>query len=270
MVKTLTFHRRKLGPSRHIPLRALCSSGRAARALSYDCRLKRPIDILELPRSDRPCSRFAIAKRKETLLTIRYSPRPENNSGTISRSLCNHDASSCLHYVRYDSQGHLTTRKVGLVEQSGSDVPTSEYAEYAYEYYPSTHTNKGLLKSEKDPLYNSSNATLHITEYEYNSQGRLTKITGSADTNGGSRPITQYTYSTAGNLATVTDPLSRVTSYSYDAYDQLTATTYPDNTTEQTLYGACSKWWHRRPCSCPSGTSPHSTSSHAAMPKGGT
>ena len=74
MVRTLTLHRRKLGPSRHIPLRAVCSSGRAARALSYDDRLKRPIGAVELPRSGWPCWRFAsIEKGSSVIARHRYS-----------------------------------------------------------------------------------------------------------------------------------------------------------------------------------------------------
>jgi YD repeat-containing protein len=151
-----------------------------------------------------------------------YSTKTYNSFSQVTRERSRDG--EVTQYV-YDAQGHMTTKKVGLIEQGGSDVQTADYAEYQYEYYPSTHANKGLLKSEKAPLYSSSNPTQHITEYEYNTQGRLTKITGPADTNGGARPVTQFSYTTSGNLASTTDPLNRVTNYSYNAFDQLTATT---------------------------------------------
>jgi hypothetical protein len=66
----------------------------------------------------------------------------------------------------------MTTKKVGLIEHGGNDVQTADYAEYKYEYYPSTHANKGLLGSETAPPYSASNPTQHLTEYEFDSHGR--------------------------------------------------------------------------------------------------
>lgn len=164
-----------------------------------------------------------------------YSEFAYNSVGRMTRSRSR--TLEVSQYV-YDSQGHMTTKKDGLVEQSGSDVATADYSETKYDYYPSTHVNKGLLKTEYNPLYSASTPTIYRTDYEYDSAGRVTKITQSADTSGGTRPVTTRTYDTAGNLATETDPLSRVTSYTYDTFARKIKTTYPDSSTEQTLYGA--------------------------------
>ncbi len=138
----------------------------------------------------------------------------------------------------YDSQGHLLIKKTGLIEQGGTDVATAQYAEYQYEYYPSTHTNKGLLKSEMSPLYQSSSPTLHRTDYEYNTKGMLTKITGPAAVNGGDRPVTLHEYDSSNRLIQSTDPEGHITSYAYNSSNRQISITYPDGTTEQTLYGA--------------------------------
>lgn len=140
----------------------------------------------------------------------------------------------------YDAQGKLTSQETGLEEQSGVDVQTASYAKSTKEYYGSGHANEGLLKADLDPLYSATNPTLHRTDYEYDSNDRMTKMIGPADTVGGSRPTTTYTYNTAGQLASVTDPKSHVVLYTYDDVGRQITATYSDTSTEQTLYGAVS------------------------------
>ncbi len=148
----------------------------------------------------------------------------------------------------YDSSGQLTEKHVGLEDHptnlpsSGgytgieyynrcatNDVQTSAYAVYNWQYVASGAA-KGRVSKYTDPLN-------HETDYEYNTAGRLWKIKQPADTSGGTRPTTVFTYDSAGNIATITDPESRVISYTYDNLNRLTTTTYGDSTTEKVEYG---------------------------------
>jgi RHS repeat-associated protein len=143
-----------------------------------------------------------------------------------------------VELMTYDSNGHLLSRKTGLVFQAGTDVQTPSFAETKYEYYPTGHVNAGMLKFEFGPLYNAAQPTLYRTDYEYDSIQRMTKKTESPDVAGGVRPVTQLTYSaTTGQLASVTNPEGQVTSYTYDVASHVITTTYPDGSTEQDLYG---------------------------------
>ncbi len=137
----------------------------------------------------------------------------------------------------YDSQGNQLTKAVGLEQVNGVDQQTADYAVFTKEYYGSTHANAGLLKAEMTPLYNASAPTLHRTDYEYDTNNRLTKVIGPATATGQPRPETTYTYDSAGLLVSSTDPLGQTTTYTYDNAKRVVATTYPDSTTEQTLYG---------------------------------
>ena len=172
--------------------------------------------------------------RKTYTADSTYSEFAYNSVGKMTRSRSR--TQEVTQYV-YDSAGHLITKKEGLKEQSGSDVQTAEYSETNYDYYPSTHANKGLLKTAYSPLYSSSTPTIYRTDYEYDTAGRLTKITESADVSGGARPVSLKGYDSTGNLTSETDPLGRVTTYAYDSLSRKISTTYPDGSTEQTLYG---------------------------------
>ena len=141
-----------------------------------------------------------------------------------------------IKYV-YDAQGRMTKRQEGLVEQGNSDVQTSSFAEWSFEYYPSTHVNKGLLKTEFDPLYSSSSPTLHRRDFEYNAAGLMTKRIDSADMPGGQHPEYSYTYDTAGRLLTTSEPDGNTNTNSYTgAQCQPSSLIYPDGSSLQTLY----------------------------------
>ena len=95
-----------------------------------------------------------------------------------------------------------------------------------------TYTNKGQLFTTKDPLGN-------VTTFGYDVIGNLTSQKDAAGT------VTSYTYDNAGNRAsqsvtrTLSDGVTKqtlTTSYVYDGNGRLTKTTYPDNSTTQTVY----------------------------------
>jgi YD repeat-containing protein len=136
----------------------------------------------------------------------------------------------------YDAQGRLLTKATGLKEQNGSDVQTAEYAIETNAYY-TTGPSTGFLQTQFSPLYSSAQPTLYRTDYEYSTKGLVTKVTGAATATGQPRPVTILTYDAKGMVATVTDPETRVTQYSYDAMGRSTQTLYPDGSTDQTLYG---------------------------------
>lgn len=136
----------------------------------------------------------------------------------------------------YDSVGNLLTTEKGFEDQSGQDVQTSAYSKWTYEYYAAGHNNAHMLKAAKDPLYNALFTDLHVTNYEYDANNYPSKIIGPADIAGGVRPETIFGYLPNGLLSSVTDPCSRVTAYQYDAACRLEETTYPDLSTEQTVF----------------------------------
>jgi RHS repeat-associated protein len=135
----------------------------------------------------------------------------------------------------YDSAGNMTESHRGILDVNGTDVNQPEYAVYRYEY-----SAAGLITKEKGPLYSAAQPDLQITEYVYGANDRLVEKREAADVSGGARPTTYYTYDAAGRLQTTTDPAGRVTSFTYDNLNRLIQTVYPDNSTEQTLYGAAS------------------------------
>ena len=119
---------------------------------------------------------------------------------------------------------------------SGADVAGDGYAEEIREYYTSG-THLGRLKTVKNPLYTSGSGNMHKTDFEYNSDGLVSKEIGPADTVSGSRPETVYAYNALQQVSSITDPLGALTSFTYDSLGRKTRTTHPDNSTEETLYG---------------------------------
>lgn len=69
------------------------------------------------------------------------------------------------------------------------------------------------------------------TSYDYDSRGRLARVTQ------GSRVVSN-TFDTEGRLATITDPLGRVTRLAYDAAGRVTRQTQPDGTFIDFAYDA--------------------------------
>ncbi|MDQ0931467.1 RHS repeat-associated core domain-containing protein [Streptomyces turgidiscabies] len=74
------------------------------------------------------------------------------------------------------------------------------------------------LKTETDPRGNvaGANPAEYTTSYDYDAQGRLSKITDPAS------QTTTYGYDDNGNVKTVTDALGQVTSYEYNKANQQT------------------------------------------------
>ncbi len=157
-----------------------------------------------------------------------------NSFGQVTRK---RSRTGDVELFTYDSKGNLLTHSTGLKEVGGTDQQTAAYSQVTKEYYPATGANAGMLKTEKSALYNASTPTLYRTDYEYDSNSRLTKKIDPATADGQSRPETTFEYDTAGRLVEVVDPLNRVTNFAFDIAGRKTQVTYPDTSTEQTLYG---------------------------------
>ena len=97
-----------------------------------------------------------------------------------------------------------------------------EYLDGTYEEF--TYDDEGNMLTRKDRAGKT-------WQYEYNSQGQVTKITNPA---GG---VTNYTYA-GGTLASSKDSDTGVTTYGYDAYNRLNRITHPDSTFSQIAYNA--------------------------------
>jgi RHS repeat-associated protein len=105
------------------------------------------------------------------------------------------------------------------VESNGTTLDT--LATYAYDAH-------GRITS-------ATSATGGVTSYAYDAQGNLFTVTGPANNDAGTRPVTTYGYDSLGRVTSVTDPLSHATTYTYDALDRLLTVTLPKPTTSSTL-----------------------------------
>ena len=147
------------------------------------------------------------------------------------------DRNGCVTSYVYNAKNLLIEKHVGQKDANGDgtvDLPNPpEYAVYTY-----TYNANDRIEEERDPLYSASHPTLHRTRYEYDGQRRLIKIIEAAFTTGGAQGETVFTYDSSGRIATVTDPVQRTTTFSYDSLNRKIKTTYNDGSTEETLYGS--------------------------------
>ena len=213
MVRTLTLHRRKLGPSRHIPLRAVCSSGRAARALSYDDRLKRPIGAVELPRSGWPCWRFALIEKGSSVIARhRYSPRPENTSGTKTRPKINYTIRQLLNYVRYDTVGNRTKLEANFGGTlSGISISGGVY-DFSNSYaYDAMHRLTSVTQTSRS----GANAVApKLATFSYNAASQLTDVQRYSATTPSTPTLevhSRWGYDSAGRLSSITHGKTQIT-----------------------------------------------------------
>jgi RHS repeat-associated protein len=117
-------------------------------------------------------------------------------------------------------------------------VNQPEYSEQVNEYYPSSHVNKGLLKTAFSPLYDGTSTDMYRTDYEYDARGNVTKMLESAAHPGEDRPEWTYTYDSEDRKLTQVDPVGHTITYMYDDQDRVVRTTFDDGSTSETLYGA--------------------------------
>ncbi len=109
-------------------------------------------------------------------------------------------------HFRYDEAGNL------LAETD----PLGQVTYYTYD-------SQGMVTSITQPDPDGTGPlAAPVTQFEYNTQGRLTKETFADNT------TREYTYDTNGNLTSEMNELGHVTSYAYDALGRMIELTLPD------------------------------------------
>ena len=130
----------------------------------------------------------------------------------------------------YDSLGNMLTKTTGKIWDGDSAEPTPETATWEWEYFASGHAHQFLLKKATD-------ANGNVTEFEYDSNHYLAKVTEAEDSTGSGHAETLFSFDAAGRLTQATDALGRVTQYAFDERNRVTTITYNDATTEIFTYG---------------------------------
>jgi len=155
------------------------------------------------------------------------------------------DANGVTTTYTYDSRGNLLTESTPLV---GSEPVQSRTTTYTYENktFPGdvtgiTNPNGRITSFAYDTAGNLTSATDALgnkTTYTYDGLGRrLTRVAARGNAKG-SKPseyTTTYAYDAAGNRLSVTDPLGRKRSWTYDADGNVATATDANNRT--TTYG---------------------------------
>lgn len=144
--------------------------------------------------------------------------RPMGNITTYeynaaSQRIATHDANGYDTLYFYDVRGRLI---LGVYEDS-TDASV-------------TYDDAGRLASHTD----QDNLT---TTYAYDNAGRLISVRSPIHQLP-NLPTASYTYDTVGNLTSIMDARGNVTSFQYDALNQQTRKTWPDNTYETYGYDA--------------------------------
>ncbi len=169
---------------------------------------------------------------KKTLVTSGTAPFEEYTYNQYKQPLTYTDTRGNVTTYEYNLN-NMTKMTVGGPGATGT--PVAPVGIYEYEYGPA-----GQVSKAKDALYpsGSSTATVHVTEWQFDANNRIVKKIEAADVEGRLRAKTTITYHANGGVATITDPLNRVTTYGYDAAGRRTSTTYHDNSTEIRTFGA--------------------------------
>jgi YD repeat-containing protein len=161
----------------------------------------------------------------------------------------------------YDANGNLTQKEMGIAnvkiyQQSfpitwerqdkhvtiANGFDRDEYALISYSYYdgsegPAVSGITGAAATQPENLLKSkTDARGNVTHYVYNSDKFLIAEIQPADRPGDDRATTLYAYDSARRLASVTDPLGRETSFTYDSRDRVKTVTYADTSTTVNFY----------------------------------
>ena len=122
---------------------------------------------------------------------------------------------------------------------TGSNLEyVGQWKGYSSQHLPATYIDGSGQQTQYTynsfgELLTSTDANSNVTTLNYNGDGYLTSIDGPL---AGSDDVTSFTYDGYGRVETVTDSEGYALTYSYDAANRLTQVTYPDGTTQQTVY----------------------------------
>ena len=135
-----------------------------------------------------------------------------------------------------DPLGNEISRQLNNIKSTSEDWvsdPNGNRTNFTYDDYGNVTSKTDPLGSTETFTYLAGTSLLDtktdrmgkVTKYEYDSNGRRTKII--EDFGGSSEKTTIFNYSSNGNLISTTDPLGYTTSYEYDTHGNLIKTTDP-------------------------------------------
>ncbi len=161
-------------------------------------------------------------------------PQTVNNSlGNITNSL---DGIGRLFTYTYASN-NIDVLKV--TNHNGDVIGQWAYSDPSAPHRPTSYINgSGQITqySYNTPyaeLASITDANGNVTSLSYDSSGYLTQIQGPLS---GSQDVSSFTFFGYGQVHTVTDSEGYELSYAYDDLNRLTSTSYPDGSSEQTIY----------------------------------
>jgi RHS repeat-associated protein len=154
-----------------------------------------------------------------------------NNNGLVTQSI---DPVGRTTNYTYDSTNNIDLLQVAQTNGSGQDVLST--MTYDSQHDPLTVTDASgqtttMTYNAAGQMLTRTDAKSETTTMAYDSHGYLESVTGPV-----SGATTSYTYDSAGRVHTITDSEGYVLTMTYDASDRPTLTTYPDGTTDQTVY----------------------------------
>jgi RHS repeat-associated protein len=130
----------------------------------------------------------------------------------------------------------------GQIKTMTRNATSSETTQYTYTLFGQVSTVTDPLGTTTTTTYDADGRIQTLTEPVSASQNRqrtysydaLSRTLAISDTTSGSpgQALEGYTYSPNGRVSTFTDADGHVTSYTYDGFDRLSKTTYPDNSIE--------------------------------------
>jgi RHS repeat-associated protein len=162
--------------------------------------------------------------------TTQHSYASYNSTGLITQSI---DPIGRTTNYAYASNG-IDLTQVSQANGSGQDVLSA--MTYNGQHEPLTTTNASgrvttMTYNGAGQLASLTDAKSETSTLAYDGNGYLTSVTGPV-----AGATTSYTYDSVGRVHTVTDSEGYTTTASYDNFDRLVKTTYPDGTSDQTLY----------------------------------
>ena len=159
-----------------------------------------------------------------------------NANGMITQSV---DPLGRTTNYAYDSNG-MDLLTVSQADGSGQDTLSS--MTYNGQHEPLTVTDASgqtttMTYNDQGQILTQTDPKSETTTMAYDGNGYLSTVTGPV-----TGATTTYTYDSAGRVHTVTDSEGYMVTNGYDNLDRPTSTSYPDGTSDQTVYKILDVW----------------------------